>query len=222
MTEDSLPLSFRNQFGIISVHGLLAAFLTFGNGKDLSRYSAWCATWPSIGDFQKSMPLLWPQDLRTWRHVRSDNISRGYYPITPAIGGLWASISTWSNQGPDAKGLLQLQEEKLKKDWDAVLQVYCDADQESYTYNWLVVNTRSFYYELPRLKEPRARADRMALCPFIDYFNHADQGVSYIRSTFYTRTKNQCNVTFDEKGFTVTSDRDYGISTLHWLYWKLY
>lgn len=42
-------------------------------------------------------------------------------------------------------------------------------------YYWLLVNTRTFYHERPGMKKAKtAREDRMALCPFADYFNHAD------------------------------------------------
>ncbi|MCJ1427429.1 hypothetical protein MMC29_005332 [Sticta canariensis] len=40
----------------------------------------------------------------------------------------------------------------------------------------------------------QAREDRMALCPFVDYFNHQDHG---------------CDVTFNAEGYTVTSDKAY-------------
>ena len=43
-------------------------------------------------------------------------------------------------------------------------------------YYWLIANTRTFYHELPGRKQKKkmAREDCMALCPFADYFNHAD------------------------------------------------
>ncbi len=83
----------------------------------------------------------------------------------------------------------------MKKDWAIVSKTFPNSTLEKYTYHWLIINTRSFYYELLGAKIQPARKDRMVLCPFVDYFNHADHG---------------CNVSFDQTGFTVTSDRDYG------------
>ena len=80
------------------------------------------------------------------------------------------------------------------KDWAVVSKKFPKSSFGKYTYYWLIVNTRSFYYELPGIKAQPARDDRMVLCPFVDYFNHADHG---------------CDVAFDETGYTVTSNRDY-------------
>ena len=96
---------------------------------------------------------------------------------------------------PTQPDLLRKQEQKLKKDWSVISTIFPNSTFEAYAYNWLIVNTRSFYYELPSLKVQPAREDRMVLCPFADYFNHADRG---------------CEVSFDESGYTVTSDRNYG------------
>jgi len=46
---------------------------------------------------------------------------------------------------------------------------------EHYVYNWLLVNTRTFYFTSPLifLPKPINRDDCMALNPFADYFNHS-------------------------------------------------
>lgn len=53
---------------------------------------------------------------------------------------------------------------------------------DDYVYRWFIVNTRSFYYVRPGTKKEDILPpnDCMALCPFIDYPNHANDGVSPI------------------------------------------
>lgn len=42
-----------------------------------------------------------------------------------------------------------------------------------------IVNTRSLFYKLDTQDyKELSKEDCMALCPFIDYFNHSDDGVS--------------------------------------------
>ena len=74
--------------------------------------------------------------------------------------------------------LLAKQEAKLQRDWEVILKAYPDAEFELYRYYWLVVNTRCFYYDFPLRLEPRDHEDKMILCPWLDYLNHADEGVS--------------------------------------------
>lgn len=95
-------------------------------------------------------------------------------------------------------GLLCKQDKKLKKDWAIVSKTLPKSAFEKYVEYvraWLIVSTRCLYYELPRAKVQPAREDRIVLCPFVDYFNHSDQG---------------CDVSFNATGFTVTSDKSYG------------
>jgi hypothetical protein len=96
--------------------------------------------------------------------------------LPPAIGGRWRHIAEFFEPRKDA-GLLAKQEQKLKADWKIVSKVFPNKTLEEYTYYWLIVNTRSFYFEVPGTAE-FAHEDRMVLCPFVDYFNHNDHGVS--------------------------------------------
>lgn len=66
---------------------------------------------------------------------------------------------------------------KLQEDWKIVVQVVPEASFSTYIYHWLVVNSRSFYYEIPGFDVPASVDDRMVMCPFVDYFNHQDHGV---------------------------------------------
>ena len=99
--------------------------------------------------------------------------------LPPAIGfDVWAHPSLDSFHGDMSRGLLQKQEVKFGKDLIAMQKAFPHTNVEWYQYCWLIVNTRTFYYELPRLKSIRPSEDCMVMCPYIDLFNHADQGVS--------------------------------------------
>ena len=206
LTSQSISPRFRglhNGYGL-TIHGLLASFLAFG-GKEMDPYATWRATWPSFADFQDSMPILWPLKLReSLPCKRSHESCKGkFFPLPPAIGSQWATTAKDPTRS-SISGLLAKQEEKMKKDWAIISKLFPNSTFEIYAYTWLIINTRSFYYELADLNVQAAREDRMVLCPFIDYFNHADHG---------------CDVAFDEGGFTVTSDRNYGSAALLMSMW---
>lgn len=158
------------------------------------------------------MPMLWHEDLHT-RHDVDDKGCRDVRSILPpAIGnGCWAHplVSKTSDQMSD--GLLDEQEKKFQRDWDLINRVFPSTTRYTYLYYWLIVNTRSFYHELSGPKATRPKNDRMALCPFADFFNHADHGVSEVDHTQVdAEAENQCRVAFDEVGYTITADRAYG------------
>jgi hypothetical protein len=92
-----------------------------------------------------------------------------------------------------AKELLQKQQTKFRRDWGMMSKAFPDITREVYLYNWLLVNTRSFYYAV-KPTEPLPVGDRMTLQPVADLLNHADRG---------------CMVSFSSDGFTVTADRKY-------------
>lgn len=161
------------------MHGLLSAFLAFG-GSETSKYAPWRATWPLMQEFEDSMPILWPSHLREplgYDGRPTDCVDqKPAFLLPPAIGGRWRHIAEFFEPRKDA-GLLAKQEQKLKADWKIVSKVFPNKTLEEYTYYWLIVNTRSFYFEVPGTAE-FAHEDRMVLCPFVDYFNHNDHGVS--------------------------------------------
>ena len=76
--------------------------------------------------------------------------------------------------------LLKGQRRNLNRDLGIVRFNYPKVSEDAFTYHWMIVNTRSFYYEYPGDEKGVAREDRMALCPFVDYFNHSDEGVSIL------------------------------------------
>lgn len=165
----------------MTVHGLLASFLAF-RGSVERVYAPWAATWPTVSDFRESMPLCWPQQGKTalTSALLDETMvtEESVLPMPPAV-----ECSQVREPGPESEsrktcGFLQVQRRKLQADWKLVSTVFSDASFEKYLYYWLLVNTRSFYYEVPNVKTQPSREDRIALCPWIDLFNHNDSGVS--------------------------------------------
>lgn len=117
------------------------------------------------------MPLCWPQSEKETLSAElldeTADIEAVRLPFTPAM-----------------HALLRTQKQKLKADWFNVLAICPETYFETYVYYWLIVNTRSFYFEMPNVEKQPPREDRMVLCPFVDLFNHSDVGVSCL--TFST------------------------------------
>jgi len=180
LTIDSVPASLRDLHDGISVHGLLASFLAFGVPEDFDPYGPWTATWPSFEDLEGSIPILWPTTMTETTSSSSQlngrNSSRhGYCPLPPDISGQWHTSTAENSSATLNSGLLGKQKRKFEKDWAKVLPAVHNADRKKYLYYWILVNTRTFYHERPGLNKSKTpREDRMALCPFADYFNHAD------------------------------------------------
>lgn len=179
LTVNSIPEDFKNLHKDITVHGLLASFLAF-SGVKTSLYGLWKATWPSVQEFEESMPILWPVHLRKPLDCNGEPTNameeKPAFLLPPAIGGRWRHILEFFMPRED-EGLLAKQEKRMKADWKIVSKIFPNKTLEEYTYYWLVVNTRSFYFEVPGTTK-FAHEDRMVLCPFVDYFNHSDHGVS--------------------------------------------
>ncbi|KAL3420204.1 SET domain-containing protein [Phlyctema vagabunda] len=92
----------------------------------------------------------------------------------------------------DAKSLLDNQNSKLTADWISVSTAFSDMGYEDYLYNWLIVNTRTFYFLVGKSKKPPPRDDCLALSPFADYFNHTEEG---------------CEVEFSSTGYRITTSQ---------------
>lgn len=103
-----------------------------------------------------------------------------------------------------AELLLANQHTKLDKDWADLSPYLNSISKDLFTYTWLIVNTRTFYWDYPDLPNAHPRLpkrktkltadDCYAMCPFMDYFNHSDVG---------------CDPRADSKGYSVTTDRAY-------------
>ncbi|KAK1255922.1 hypothetical protein MKX07_008181 [Trichoderma sp. CBMAI-0711] len=95
---------------------------------------------------------------------------------------------------PGAKILLAAQQEKFNKDWALVEAAYPQLQKDEYLYNWLLVNTRTFYHT-NRKTDKLPKEDHMALQPVADLFNHTPEGY--------------CTAAFDDKFFTFTTTRTH-------------
>ncbi|KAH7405726.1 hypothetical protein DE146DRAFT_609344 [Phaeosphaeria sp. MPI-PUGE-AT-0046c] len=158
----------------VPVHGKLAAALAlWWSDPDNQEYKLWQDVWPTQSDFQFTMPIFYSKELQK------------FLPHA-------------------ATALLTNQSTKLEKDWNDLRTCLPAVSKELFTYTWLIVNTRTFYWEYPDLPNshprlPRRRKqltadDCYAMCPFMDYFNHSDEG---------------CTPQCDSKGYSVTADREY-------------
>ena len=175
---DRLPAAFRQLIGVprMTVHAILAAFLTLGDAEILEGLVGPCRDlWPSINDLVASMPLLLAARLRRITTTADE------LPLLPPQ--ILSYHEDGHNGASPVQGLLQKQEARFECDWEAI----CAApglprplDQELFRYHWLIVNTRSFYFSCGSLAKLK-REDRMVLCPLVDLFNHANGGVGSSR-----------------------------------------
>lgn len=183
-TVNSIPPSFISKFpNGISVHGIIAAFLTHGDPEDLQKYHLWKKVWPSRRDFEEAMPILWPECLRvTGSHCNTKESSQPSF-LPPSISGCWNTFckrrSQLQYESPH-QNLLEEQEKRLRIAWNTVVAAFPNTDWETFSYHWLIVNTRSFYFLMPGQEPPEDRNDAMALLPFADYFNHSDLSVWHL------------------------------------------
>ncbi|KAI9819399.1 MAG: hypothetical protein M1826_001148 [Phylliscum demangeonii] len=133
--------------GKISVHGLLAASLCLQNGRAHAPSSSWLQTWRAVWPSKEDMTQAMPL---LW---------------PPALRRLLPPLS---------QEIVREQRRKLDRDFAAaVIVLPNEVGRDDYEYHWLLVNTRTFYHVTDRTRDLPA-ADRMALCPYLDYFNHAD------------------------------------------------
>ncbi|KAL4953216.1 hypothetical protein BDW69DRAFT_8518 [Aspergillus filifer] len=187
---EAIPSSFTSKFPEgTPVHALLAGFLTHGEPEDLEPLELWRKTWPTRKDFEDCMPILWPESLR-------NSLPAGYL-LPPSISGRWKSIRKQKlafEYDSSHQNILDQQEQRLRQAWKSVVAVFPETNWETYSYHWLIVNTRSFYYLMPGQAAPEDRNDAMALLPFADYFNHSDVA---------------CNVKFDGRNYVFRAAKAY-------------
>ena len=175
LTLEDVPSVLQDKIGNVRVHGLLAAFLAFGPSEERALYSTWMKTWPTMENLQEEMPILWPSSTHIKQRSLVSSRRDSFCALPYAVSG----ISFFDDESERHQGTrLPMQEMHKAQDWAIIARGLPSAKYSEFLYYWLIVNTRSFYYELPSKGKAQARADLMALCPFIDYFNHADHGVS--------------------------------------------
>lgn len=128
------------------------------------------------------MPLCWPQHgipVVTEELLDETMLDESIVlPLPPAMRCPQTRARGPTSGARNSSGLLPAQRRKLRADWQLASGVFPDASFERFLYYWLVVNTRSFYFETPNFKTQPSREDRMVMVPFIDLFNHNDSGVS--------------------------------------------
>jgi hypothetical protein len=100
-----------------------------------------------------------------------------------------------------ASALLEKQKAKIAADWALVSSAFPDLDYSTYSYNWSLVNTRTFYYTSSSSSSSRTkgrpqkslpRDDCLAFIPYADFFNHSSLG---------------CEVLFTAHGYEIASHR---------------
>lgn len=205
----------------IAVHAILAAYLTHGAPDELSKYELWQKSWPSRKDFEDSMPILWPTALggpqlpSSEEDASTDLKQPSLLPTS--ISGLWNTL----NPGPktrkyssDYQNILSQQAQRLRKAWTDVTSAFPETNWEKFSYHWLIVNTRSFYWIGEGQETPEDPNDAMGLVPFADYFNHADVAVRdfsefHVILTELTYSWKQRDVKFDESTYEFRATKDY-------------
>ncbi|KAH3044542.1 hypothetical protein KXW83_005812 [Aspergillus fumigatus] len=181
ITIDSIPATFTKQFPPgTSIHGILAAFLTEGDHEFLKRWDLWRKVWPSRKDFEDSMPILWPEELRRSNSEFQKAPCERPFLLPPSASGIWNSFKTSQRDRKfesKSQNLLAQQEKRLQDAWRNVLTVFPNMDWDKFSFHWLILNTRSFYYVKPGQEPPEDWNDAIGLVPFADYFNHSDDAV---------------------------------------------
>jgi hypothetical protein len=92
-----------------------------------------------------------------------------------------------------AKSLIEKQKTKTSSAWDAIRKGFPEPPitQDEFIHNYLIINSRTFYYLSPALKssqrQPR-KEDRLAMNPFADYLNHSSNPTcaAVLSATGYT------------------------------------
>ncbi|KAL2786557.1 hypothetical protein BJX66DRAFT_328524 [Aspergillus keveii] len=185
LTVEAIPSSFSSRFPENTpVHALLAAFLCNGEPEDLEAFQLWRKTWPSRKDFEDCMPILWQENSCL---------------LPPSISGRWKNVQKRKLEfeyESSHQNILAQQRMRLRDAWRSVVAVFPETDWEAFSYHWLIVNTRSFFYLMPGHEPPEDRNDAMALLPLADYFNHSDVA---------------CNVKFDGHEYVFRAVKAYNI-----------
>jgi hypothetical protein len=118
-----------------------------------------------MDDIEASVPFMWPSELQR---------------LLPSA----------------ARQILDKQERMFTRDWKAVSSSFADkVTKRGYSYAWLLVNSRTFYYETPDTAQ-YPWEDRLAQLPVADLFNHAEPG--------------GCKASYSSSGYEFRAQRDYG------------
>lgn len=210
-TTLSVPYGFASKEArkTIPVHALLAAYLTFGlTEAKKDAYARWTATWPRLSDFTWTVPLFWPERLRT--PLKAQTHDREFLAFPPSLTGSWTtascnSPSTKPSTTTAPTKLLDVQVAKFEAHLHALTQTFPEHAEAllsranplhwSFIHAWNAVNSRCFYYVRAGQRAPKDSNEAMALCPGMDLFNHTDEA--------------GCRTTYDKRGYYVTAEQTY-------------
>ncbi|KAJ5692184.1 hypothetical protein N7462_001607 [Penicillium macrosclerotiorum] len=201
-TMERIPASFKEQFPEgTAVQTIMAAYFTHGSDDELAEYELWRKAWPTRRDFEDSLPLLWPAALGGLPLPDSDpnELQAEANLLTPCISGKWPTIEKiipMKQYDTEHQNLLLGQDIRLRKAWAHVTTIFPETDWRLFSYYWLIINTRSFYWVAEGEEPPNDRNDAMAMLPFADYFNHADI---------------ECDVKFNAEEYTLRATEDYEV-----------
>ena len=215
LTVDSVPSTFVKKFRTgTPTQAILAAYLTRGDRRSLKKWDPWRKVWPSRQVFEDSMPLLWPE-------FSQNNSGAGGIILPPSASGTLKTAQANSLGECDKEiyqNILSRQRMRLQHSWEDVVSVIPDMDWDSFSYNWCIVNTRSFYYVGPGKEDPEDWNDALGLVPFVDYFNHSDEWVS-ISGIYVSKrsadNRKTCDVTFKCTNYIFKANRRIGNSPYH-------
>ena len=200
-TTASIPESFLSQSARkdLPVHAQLAAYLAFG---DIS-LDEWTATWPPLEDFTSGMPIFWnhwgssimfaldsgSEHPPKRRRLTIDNSqpSSPEISLSPLLTG-WTSTTSTQVLPKMVTKLIS----HIRLINTALPDLLNQSNLHRFLHMWAIVNTRCFYYIPPsqsnkRQKAPSDPNEAMALCPFMDLFNHTSTQHSPCRAK-YTNT----------------------------------
>jgi hypothetical protein len=191
LSIDSIPSSFVELFPSgTSIHGILAAYLTHGDPKTLKELDAWRNVWPSWQELEASTPILWPAHLRRSNSSFEEEDESRPSLLPPSISGLWNSfekVPVGVDYDTRYQNMLAQEEKRLRHAWERVVTVFPETEWKTFTYYWLIINSRSFYYVSPGKEAPEDWNDAIAMVPYADYFNHEDNAVSFTCSLLFVK-----------------------------------
>ena len=154
--------------------------------------------------------MMLSEHLKRVHESKIDGSRQSLMLLPPAISGMTSTGDSDSLVPRNLTSLLCKREAAITKDWKVVSKTCPSAEFEQYRYFWLIVNSRSFFYDVPQDPEPQSHGDKMVLCPYLDYLNHADEGVSRLAHHVCLADR-QLRVQYNEDGFSITTDRPYGM-----------
>jgi hypothetical protein len=214
-----------NEEVTVRAHAKLATQIAFG---DMQVHEAWLATWPTLLDFQTSLPLLWRDPTREiycricanqCKMMLSEELNaskfcghteESFAVLPPAVTGLWATVaSLLPTAGSDMKSttretngkpLLPSQSAKFKLDLSAARHLYPDLD-----FSQTEILDRFIWAWC--IVNTRCF---YYVAPGADPPEDSDEAMVLCPGVdLFNHASHGCDVTYDNVGFWVRAERDY-------------